>query len=330
MPPPNPEARSSLVSDPDLGAVASLMNRSWKRPCWHYSPALLREYLVRPGRAAPIAVGIERNHELIGFFAGLPMQVSCRGQNLSALFTSFLTVAPEARDPSISLRMFAAVVAGARARGITHAFTVSERDPEANRLVRLSFQVASAPMYDLQEFAFLTRPAGIGAGQTKLPDPRVLVYEPRWRAAVQAELGRLVAATEVAQVIAPAELDAVLASPTTVTQLFVTEGRVRGILVGRRREYLAATPRRQVHLDLVSIAQLTPDEQAAFLAAGLPGLGDAATDAYVAAASGAFDDAALRRCGFLRLSAKATLAVAQLQPDAAVIGRVEKSWFEVF
>jgi hypothetical protein len=305
------------------------MNSSWKRPCWEYSESLLREYVGRPSGDRTLALAWQRDGRMLGFFAGVPIDVRAAGAVQRALFTSFLTVHKDARDPSMSIRMFQAVMDAARAHGRTHVYTVFQHDPETNRFVRLLFQRCASPMSDLLEFAFLTRPTQVRKPGAALRDARIVAYSRAHRDAARRAFERMAARAQIAQIVPEMDLDALLANGC-VTRLFVRGGEVKGLLGGRHRTVLHRQTLRNVHVDFVWIDELTPAEQDAFLDGAFAEMLERHTAAFVVPSSGYFDATPFLRNGFLRFPSKATLAVSYLSPSAQRLAPLTSSFFEVY
>ena len=328
MAPDSSEPRGALVAQPDLGVAARLMNETWAEPRWAYSEIVLADYLRRPSGDPNLTVGWQRGGRLMGFFAGVPIEVDALAGHHRAIFTSFMTAHPDAKHPGMAMQLFSEVVATARASGAVNVYTVFHHDAATNRFVRRLFQMCVAPVQDLLEFTFLMRPLLAQAASPS--DAEVVPYEARWLAAVTDAIATASSRVPLAQVVAASDLASILANPQTMTRLLLRGGEPKGVIVGRRRDVISKRPARHVHLDFVALAALTPTEQDRLLTGFSKDAADERNDALIVPDLGYFDVAVLKRNGFLRFASHAVLAVAPLVPQAPKLDRVAGCFFEVY
>ncbi|MCC6670714.1 MAG: hypothetical protein IT458_06620 [Planctomycetes bacterium] len=316
----------------DLAAAADLMRLAWKPPSWRYTPELLREYLGRPSVRPDMIVGVRREGRLAGFFAAIPFVAQRGASRDRGIFTSFLSVHPEVRNPSLSVRMLSRVVENARKAGFTHLYTVFHHDPNTNKLIAMMFKIAGIPATAIAEVRFFVRPNGVRRG-TALPHcPGDLVaYQSSWRAQVSELLAAQAASLDLAQVYPEADIEHLFAtSALTRTVLCVRDGRLHGLVAGRVRDLVAPKPRRDVHVDFVVTTGMDEDEGHAFLDHALVRLAPPDVDALVVPWSGQLDPGYLQSRGFLGMGGKAEFAYSALVPEAARVPRLPRAWFEVF
>lgn len=326
---PDPSAaRGALVASPDLEVAARLMNAVWTEPRWEYSGAVLADFVARPSGDQRLSVGWQRENRLLGYFAGVPVEVRYGAERHAAIFTSFMTAHPDAKNPGMAVQMFGEVAAVARARGAVHVYTVFHHDLATNRFVRRLFEMCVAPAQDLLEFTFLMRPL-IAQAQGH-GDPDVIPYEPGMLAEITAACARATAGVALAQQVDAADLASILARPHTLTRVLLRGSAPVGVVVGRRRNVVSKRPARHVHLDFLALAGLTPTEQDRLLAGYARDAAAEHHDALIVPELGYFDAEVLRRNGFLRFANQAVLAVAPLAPHAPRIDRIRGSFFEVY
>ena len=328
MDPVPSDPRGHVVSDPDLGAAARLMNETWTQPCWKYSESMLADYVRRPSGDRALTVGWKRDSRLLGFFAGVPIDVETQAGRHKAIFTSFMTAHPDAKSPGMTVRLFSDVVATARARGAVHIYTVFHHDQETNRFVRRLFQLCAAPAQDLLEFKFLMRPLGLGA----LPQSHATVvpYEPRWLDKALALVTKVGSVVPLAQVYDAQDLQAILASEHSLTRVLLDGEKVRALVIGRRREVLSRRAARHLHLDFLAMDALSAKDQDLLLTSVASAATEEGIDALVAPDLGYFDAGALLRNGFIRFTSQGVLAVAPLVPHAPRVERVRGAFIEVY
>lgn len=347
-----------LVDSPPLDAVADLMQATWERPCWRYDVTLLRQYLERPslravatdaGRARmPASLGAELGSRLVGFFAGIPIDVTRHGAVHPAIFTSFLSVDRAARDPMLALRLIRATLDAARAAGRMHVYTVFFEATGTLDAVQRMLHLAGCPMTELHDIHFLLCPAailarrahagtgGVAAGSEvgsggDAGDERVVPYAADLRPQVHALLERHAERLPLAQLIPEVDLDFMLTdSQAVTTRLWRTDGEVRGLITARVREVVHERTRTNQYLDLVVVDDLATEEQQQFVERTLTELAQPHVDAIVVPDTGAVPTALLRGTGFVQTPLRGQLAVGYLSDDAVRVTDVERSFFEVY
>ena len=330
----NTTGKVRAVTAPDLRAAAALMQRSWAQPCWRYTPEVLRDYLQRPSGEPELTVGLERDGELIGLFAGVPIDVRYRGTSQRAIFTTFLTVDPLAGDVTLALRLYRELLANARHLGRTHAYTVFFPAKETTKGVQAMFRLAGAPMQILSAIDFVIGPRSVVGPRLRTgPDTAldVVRYASEHRAACADLLARRDAALPLAVSTPPADVDFVLGgAPTTSTLLLRRDDQVLGLICGREREIVRNRPQRNVQIDHCFVADAAAPMRDAFLDAALASFFAAGVDSVTVPLQAGLRREDFARRGFFDAPHAAALAVAHLDPHTPSIEPNLPSFFEVF
>jgi hypothetical protein len=286
----------------DLGAVAELMNRTWKPPCWRYGKELLEGYLRR-GKARPdLALELRLDGTLLGFTAAMPWQGFWRGKPIEAVFSSFLTVAREAAGFAGGLRLVRELLDRLLAGGPAQFLTVVETGQPYTELIPLLYERAGAP---LRQVAAISRWLGpVAAVRPRLRGEGAERSKPGDAAAIEAFVQREAGRVDLLQKL-PAGGDA--------TGWILHEGgAVQGLVVARLREVRGDKPRRNLHVDcLLVAADLPVARREGFLdAALLDGIGGA--DLVVLHDGGVVDPAWAKARGFLRSNTRIDVLCAGL------------------
>lgn len=324
---------AEIVEAPDLEAAADLMVRAWDRPCWHYTPEILREYLHRPSGRPELTVGARQAEKLVGLYAGIPIAVRYHDAMLRAVFATFLTVDPEAKDFTLLLRLYRHFLETAREADRTHLFTVFFPSKETHQGLQVMDRLAGAPMQILSDIPFQVgaRPLVEPGLQTSLPAPfEVIPYRTRHRQACARLLGQLSCSLPLAVIVPERDTDAALAGSPATTTLLLREGdAIRGLITGRRREILRDNLQRTVQIDHWT-TDVDPEVTQRFLDRALATFFARGVDSITVPVQGHLQHEWFQQRGFMETPGGAVLGVAYLDDDAQRVAPGLPSFFEVY
>lgn len=330
----NASTKACAVTAPDLGAAAALMQRSWRQPCWRYTPEVLRDYLQRPSSAPELTIGLARDDELVGLFAGVPTDVRYRDTVQPAIFTTFLTVDPLAGDVTLAMQLYRRLLGTARGLGRTHAYTVFFPDKETTKSVVTMFRLAGAPMEILSDIDFVVGPRPLVEPRLRTEatgDVELVPYGIEHLQVCADLLGQRDAGLPLAMLTPATDIDFVLGgAPATTTLLLRQRGRWLGLISGREREIARSRPQRNLQIDHWFVADVEAPVRNAFLDRALAAFFATGVDSVsVPLQAGLRREDFLHR-GFLAPPHGAALAVAYLGADSARVDKGLPSFFEVF
>lgn len=235
--------------DPPLDAVSALMRATWDRPCWEYDEALLRYHIDKPGSARRLSLGVvSADGALVSYQAHVPLDIMLHGQQLPAVFASFLTASPDTRGANVALPVQLQLLEQAQALDIPLYLTMCEVGAMSNLSLKMVGRKFGRPVKKLCVLQYHAAARASVAARAGSPSSRTREYVDADEPALLARLAAARAAVPLRQVHRPEDVSHRFArGENRRTYVCEVDGQIAGLMhvlvlrvLDRARDYLNA------------------------------------------------------------------------------------------